>query len=130
MKQLALLCVLVVFSSCSHVTENIIDEAFPEPEGLEIGVKNNTNLTFLRTEILAANGNLVFQQIAPNSYSGFYEMSAIYSEVEITVQTENGYYSYKPTSYNQDTRVTKGRFYFEVSIITPGNTLVVTRKSF
>lgn len=130
MKYLVFLISFIALCSCSRATDAIIDSAFPEPEKLEIGIKNNTNTTFLRTEIVASNGNLVFQQIPPNSYSGFYEMSAMYSEVEITVQTETGYYSFSPTSYDEDTRVTKGRYYFEVSIEIPGNTLLVTRKPF
>lgn len=130
MKNVILLIVLLTIFSCSRATEAIIENAFPEPEGLEIGIKNNTNTTFLRTEIVAANVNLVFQQIDANSYSGFYEVRAVYSEVEITVQTETGYYSFLPSSYDENTLVTKGRYYFEVSIKIPGNSLVVTRKSF
>lgn len=121
---------LCISLSCSRATDAIIDNVFPEPEGLEIGIKNNTNITFLRTEILTPNGNMVFQQIPAHSYSGFYTIPAVYDKVEMTVQTKNGYYSYKPIFYSEDTRVTKGRYYFEVSIEIPKNTLIITRKSF
>ncbi|EGV43114.1 hypothetical protein BZARG_1033 [Bizionia argentinensis JUB59] len=130
MKFIVLLISLVTLLSCSRATEIIIDQALPGFKTLDIGIKNNTNTKFLRTEIVTSNGNLVFQQIEPNSYSNFYEISAIYSEVEITVQTANGYYSFLPSSYGEDTKVTQGNYYFEVSIEIPGNNLVVTRKSF
>lgn len=130
MKYIVLLISLITLLSCSRATEIIIDQALPEPKTLDIGIKNNTNTKFLRTEIVTSNGKLVFQQIEPNSYSNFYEISAIYSEVEITVKTANGYYSFSPSSYDEDTKVTQGTYYFEVSIEIPGNNLIVTRKSF
>ncbi|TYB78710.1 hypothetical protein [Bizionia myxarmorum] len=130
MRNSLLLFMLLSILSCSRATDALINEAFPPPQNLEIAIKNNTNTKLLRTEIITANGSLVFQQIEPESYSGFYEVSAVYSEVEITVQTANGFYAYSPVRYDENTLVTKGRYYFEVSLEIPGNNLVVTRKSF
>lgn len=129
-KYLLLLISLVSIFSCSRTRDILINETLPEPETLEITIKNNSNITFLRTEVIASNTHLVFQQIEPNNYSGFYEVPAVYSEIEITIQTSTGYYSFTPNNYEENTLVTEGRFYFEVSISAPNNTLVITRKQF
>ncbi|MGY0391225.1 hypothetical protein ACW5R3_01535 [Bizionia sp. KMM 8389] len=130
MKKFFYLFGVLLFLSCSEVTDSIIENSFPDDTGLEVGIKNNTNVKFLRTEVKMANGNLIFQQIEPHNFSEFYAVSALYSQAEITIQTANAYYSFTPNQLDENTRVTEGRYYFEISIESPNNTLVITRKSF
>ncbi|TYA52181.1 hypothetical protein [Formosa maritima] len=124
-----LLIITLLFFSCSDVTENIIENAIPDPETLEVGIKNNTNYRFTRTEIITNNSTYVYQIVEQESYSEFFEMAYIYSEVEIKIQTNNGYFSFTPSHYIEDTKVTKGLYYFEVNI-SNNETVSLTRKKF
>ncbi|MFD2551496.1 hypothetical protein ACFSQP_06675 [Bizionia sediminis] len=130
MKQIVILFLVMGLSvSCSHTTEQLIDQAFPKPKTLQIGIKNNTLFPFLRTEVTTTAGTIVFQQIPANSYSEFYEIPELFSEAPIQVQMPDNYYSYEVLNYDVSTRVTEGIYYFEVSVKLPENTLLITRKS-
>jgi len=124
-----LLIITLLFFSCSDVTENIIENAIPDPETLEVGIKNNTNYRFIRTEIITNNNTYVYQVIEPDAISNFIEMAFIYSEVELKIQTDDGYFSFSPSHYLEDTKVTKGLYYFEVNI-SNNKTVSITRKTF
>lgn len=124
-----LLTIALLFFSCSEVTENWIENTLSEPETLEVGIKNNTNLRFTRTEVISNNNTYVFQIIEPQSFSEFFEMAYIYSEVEIRIQTDTGYFSFSPSHYMEDTKVTKGLYYFEVNM-SNNQTVSITRKTF
>lgn len=120
---------ILLFFSCTEVTENIIENAIPEPSKLEVGIKNNSSYRFNRTEIISNNSTIVYQIIEPGQFSDFLEMGYIYSEAEIRIQTENGYFSFSPLLYIEDTKVTNGLYYFEVNILN-NQTVYITRKTF
>ncbi|HAB26880.1 MAG TPA: hypothetical protein DCE27_03285, partial [Xanthomarina gelatinilytica] len=89
----------------------------------------NTNYRFNRTEIISNNNTYVYQVIEPDAISNFIEMAFIYSEVELKIQTDDGYFSFSPSHYLEDTKVTKGLYYFEVNI-SNNQTVSITRKIF
>lgn len=115
--------------SCSEVTDNLIENTIPEPKTLEIGIKNDTNHRFTRTEIISDNSTFVYQIIEPGEFSNFHEMAYIYSEAEIRIQTADAYFSFIPSHYLEDTKVTKGLYYFEVNIYN-NQTVSIIRKKF
>ena len=134
MKKLSLLFVSVLLFSCSdileHVIENTIDNAIPDPEALQIGVKNNSNVVFTSIEIISQSGlSLIFQETQPGYYSEFRTSDYAFSQTEIAVQTVTGYYFFIPISFSDETRVTKGKYYYDISILN-SDTLLVTRKPF
>lgn len=124
-----LLVIALLLFSCNEVTDNLLDEVIPEPDTLEVGIKNNTNYRFNRTEIISNNNTFVYQVIEPDAISNFIEMAFIYSEVELKIQTDDGYFSFSPSHYLEDTKVTKGLYYFEVNI-SNNKTVSITRKTF
>ncbi|MEO8933689.1 MAG: hypothetical protein ABI295_05230 [Xanthomarina sp.] len=117
---------LIIFS-CSEVTENLIENNFPAPTKLEVGIKNNSTLKFTRTEIITDFGTYTYQVLHPGQLSEFFEMLYVYSEAEIRIHTENGYFSFKPSHYIETTKITKGLYYFEVRM-GANQTLSITRK--
>jgi hypothetical protein len=124
-----ILIIMLMVLSCSEVTENLIDNAFPDPPTLDVGIKNNTNYRFTRTEIISDTRTFVYQIVEPGEFSNFLEMASIYSEAEIRIQTENAYFSFTPSHYIEDTKVTKGWYYFEVNI-SNNQTVSITRKTY
>jgi len=130
MKKLSLLLVSIVLFSCSEVIDQAVDNAIPDPETLQIAVKNNSSETFTRIEVRTRSGYThVFQQTQAGMYSGFQESNVSYSKTEVVIQTESGYYSFSPLSYNEETKVIKGRYYYDISILN-NDTLSVIRKRF
>ncbi|MCX7548774.1 hypothetical protein OS188_12500 [Xanthomarina sp. F1114] len=115
--------------SCSELTNNIIENNIPESKKLEVGIKNNTNYRFIRTEIIADNTTFVYQVLEPGEFSEFLEMLHIYSEAEIRIETADAYFSFSPSFFNEDTKVTNGLYYFEVNI-SNNQTVSITRKTF
>ena len=124
-----LFLVVLLIISCSELTNNIIENNIPEPKKLEVGIKNNTNYRFIRTEIIADNATFVYQILEPGEFSEFLEMLHIYSEAEIRIQTTDSYFSFSPSHYNEDTKVTNGLYYFEINI-SNNQTVSITRKTF
>ncbi|HLV39086.1 hypothetical protein [Xanthomarina sp.] len=127
-KGFLLVAIWFVFS-CSELTENLIENNIPAPKKLEVGIKNNTDYRFIRTELISDSGTFVYQIIEPGEFSNFFEMASIYSEAEIRIQTENSYVSFLPFQYLEDTKVTKGWYYFEVNIAN-NQTVSITRKTY
>lgn len=120
---------LILAFSCSEITDNIIENNIPAPKILEVGIKNNTDYKFIRTEIISDNGTFVYQVLEPGEFSEFLEMLHIYSEAEIRIQTPDSYFSFSPWYLDEDTKVTKGLYFFEVNIDN-NQTVSITRKTF
>ncbi|WP_417855953.1 hypothetical protein [Xanthomarina gelatinilytica] len=49
--------------------------------------------------------------------------------MELRIQTDDSYFSFSPSHYLEDTKVTKGLYYFEVNI-SNNKTVSITRKTF
>ncbi|MCX7551286.1 hypothetical protein [Xanthomarina sp. F2636L] len=127
-KTFLFLALILVFS-CSEVTDNIIENNVPVPKNLEVGIKNNTDFRFIRSEIIADNSTFVYQILEPGEFSEFLEMYQIYSEAEIRIQTADAYFSFSPSHFNEDTKVTNGLYYFEINM-NSNQTISITRKTF
>ncbi|MCB0461984.1 MAG: hypothetical protein KDC81_04710 [Flavobacteriaceae bacterium] len=129
MKKPILLLVVLLFCSCSDIIENAIENAIPEPETLEIGIKNNSSVVFNRIEITTKSGlRHVFQVTDPTAFSEFQVSDFSYSEAEIIIMTEHKNYAFSPLFYDESTKENKGRFYYDISI--ENNTLLITRHKF
>ena len=97
MKKLSILFVSILMFSCSYIVDQAVENTIQDPETLEIAVKNNSTQTFNRIEIRTRHGYThIFQVTDVNMYSGFQISDESYSEAEIVVQTESGFYSYSP----------------------------------
>jgi len=129
MKKIFILLIGFVFYDCSHITENVIENNFPD-DALEVGVKNNTPYLFKRTEISNDGHTYVYQQIAPNQLSEFKSFNKVYSDVEIRIETDHMIFHKSPNVYNEESLVTTGDYYFEISLTSNGQDIIVTRKSF
>jgi len=130
MKKLSVLLITILFFSCSEVIDQAVDNAIPDPETLQIAVKNSTSQNFTRVEVKTRSGyRHIFQQTGPDQYTGFQESNVSYDKTEVIIQTETSYYSFTPSNYNEETKATKGRYYYDISILS-NETLSVIRKRF
>lgn len=118
-----------LFLSCEDVLDQIIENSIKEDPELTVIVKNDTPYSFKRTEIITKNGEkVVFQIIDSGSYGISDLFNFIYDEIEINIQTESKYFSYKPKYYKENFKVFDGRYTFKVSISdTDKSKLVIKR---
>ncbi len=112
-----LLLTLITFYSCSDIFERIIDNAIPEPETLQISIKNTTQYTFENSQIVIDGYTYYFQDIPPNYFSGSHVFAYAYSDAFIRVKINGNLFIYSPLVNDESTKVTKGTYTFEVSIL-------------
>lgn len=126
MKQPILFLCFLLFCSCSEIIDNVIENAIPEPDTLEIGIKNSTNYVFNRVEITTKSGFIhVFQVTDPGYYSNFQVSDYAYDEVQIVIFTDVKNYAFTPIYFSEDTKVSKGIYYYDISI--QNTNLLITR---
>ncbi|ULC59709.1 hypothetical protein MBM09_01730 [Flaviramulus sp. BrNp1-15] len=104
--------------SCEDLIDNIIygDDNYEVESKLTVFIENNTPYVFERTEVTTNNGKVVFQIIEPDSYGYSNQFLTVYDEIEISIQTNSGYFYYKPYYYNKESLVSSGRCTFVVSL--------------
>lgn len=128
MKKIIIILLTFIISSCSHITENIIDNNFSD-DSLEVGVKNNTPYLFKRTEISNNDHTYIYQQIESYQFSEFQTYNYVHSNVMIRIETDDKIFYKSPNTYDENSIVNTGTYYFEVSLTSDGDDIVVVRKS-
>ena len=127
MKKVIISFVLFSVFSCSYIINKTLENNISDSDNLEVAIKNNTNVTFNRTELTTSDGTVVYQVTNPGALSNFIELNFVYSEVALTIETDEGFFSFTPNSLNENTKVTKGMYYFEVNFVDD-QTISITRK--